>query len=223
MSSPDLSDLDAFVAVARARSFRGAAALARRLRLLAQRRAAAAGGAAGRAPAEPHHPQRHPDRGRRAAAGAAGPGAGRDRRRARRRDQRPRQPDRHAAAERADDRRPPHPAADRGPVPCGASRHPAGGDGGGQLRRRAGRRLRCRHPLRGAGRARHDRGAGRPAPPALRHRRRAVLSRGAAAGRFIRRTCWTMPASATASPAAGWPAWSSSATARSSGSAPTAR
>ena len=94
----------------------------------------------------------------------------------------------------------------------------AGGDRRGQLRRRAGGRLRRRHPLRRAAGAGHDRGADRAARPALRRRRRARLSRSPRPARSIRATCSATPACAAASPAARCRRGSSSATARWCGS-----
>ena len=64
MSDVDLADLEAFAAVARARSFRSVARLARRLGLFLERGPAPAGGKAWRAASQPHDPQRHADRGR---------------------------------------------------------------------------------------------------------------------------------------------------------------
>ena len=110
---------------------------------------------------------------------------------------------------------------DRAAVPRRLSRHPAGGDRRGELRRRARGRLRRRHPLRRAAGAGHDRGADRPAraalrqppPPAYLDRRgrpehpRDLLGHACLRGRFSERR--------------DVPPGSSSATARSSGSTPT--
>ena len=119
------------------------------------------------------------DRGGCSPARAARPGARRGGSGARRGERLSRPAGGHAAPQRAGQRGTAGAAGDRAALPRGLPRHPAGGDRGGQLRRRAGRRLRCRHPLRRAAGAGHDRGADRPARAALRHRRLARLSRPA--------------------------------------------
>ncbi len=95
---------------------------------------------------------------------------------------------RHAAAQRPGQRVAADAAAHRAAVPRRLSRHHAGGDRRRQFRRRAGGRLRRRHPLRRAAGAGHDRRADRAARPALRHRRRARLSRSPRPARAPART-----------------------------------
>ena len=76
MTGPSLADLDAFVAVARARGFRGAAAARGAIGIGLERSGAAARGRAWRQAPQPHHAQRHADRGGRAAARAPEPALG---------------------------------------------------------------------------------------------------------------------------------------------------
>ncbi len=176
--SADLSDLHAFVAVGARERLSRRRAGDRHQRLGPQRGGAAPGDAARCASAEPHHAQRGPDRGRRALAVAARAGARRGAVRARRGQRLSRRPaGRHAAPERAAQRRAPGAARDRAAFPGRLSRDPPGSGRRRELRRRAGSRLRCRHPLRGTARTGHDRGADRPARAAHGAGRLAGLSR----------------------------------------------
>ena len=199
----DLGDLHAFLAVARAGGFREARARQRRQRLGAERGGAPAGDAARRAAAAPHHAQRRcrPRRARACSSGSA-PALG----------------EVEAALDVVNGFRDRPAGTLRLNVPVSAARLVLPGivpaflaaypdirleiDRRGQLRRRAGRRLRRRHPLRRAAGAGHDRGADRAARAALRHRRVARPISTATAGPSIRATCSAMPACAAASPAA---------------------
>ncbi len=86
-----------------------------------------------------------------------------------------RQPHRHAAAERADDRDAARAAAAGQPLPGGAPGHHAGDHDQRHLHRRTRRGLRRRHPLRREHCARHDRRASGPSHAALRGRGVACL------------------------------------------------
>ena len=98
-------------------------------------------------------------------------------------------------------------AVDRGAVPEGLSRHPAGGHRRGRLRRRAGGWMRCRGPLRRAARAGHDRGSDRAARSSASWRPLRPAISISEDGPSTRATCSPMRASAGRFASGATPPW----------------